>query len=155
IGIDQCMQCHGKAQPQADQHVNLNEGYIWLNRDKHRNAFTVLAQPWAQKVGKNLGMADPQKEERCLVCHAPLATAGLDRALFEKGVQCEACHGPAKDWLGQHISAGAKHEDNVKAGMTDLKDPSKRADMCLTCHLGDEANKKSVDHELIAAGHPD
>jgi hypothetical protein len=37
--------------------------------------------------------------------------------------------------------------------MKDLRDLTKRSEQCLTCHLG-TADKK-VDHELIAAGHPD
>jgi hypothetical protein len=37
--------------------------------------------------------------------------------------------------------------------MYDTRDVTKRAEKCLSCHLGNE--EKSVDHEMIAAGHPD
>jgi hypothetical protein len=37
--------------------------------------------------------------------------------------------------------------------MSDTKDIRRRAEVCLSCHLGNE--DKSVNHELIAAGHPD
>jgi len=37
--------------------------------------------------------------------------------------------------------------------MTDLRNLASRATTCLSCHLGD--SKKTVNHELIAAGHPD
>jgi hypothetical protein len=37
--------------------------------------------------------------------------------------------------------------------MRDLRDPARRAENCLTCHLG--SADKGVDHEMIAAGHPD
>ena len=37
--------------------------------------------------------------------------------------------------------------------MRDLRDPVRRAENCLTCHLG--TADKAVDHEMIAAGHPD
>jgi hypothetical protein len=37
--------------------------------------------------------------------------------------------------------------------MRDLRDPARRAENCLTCHLG--SADKAVDHEMIAAGHPD
>lgn len=37
--------------------------------------------------------------------------------------------------------------------MKDLRDLTRRSEQCLSCHLG-TADKK-VDHELIAAGHPD
>jgi len=37
--------------------------------------------------------------------------------------------------------------------MYDTKDVVKRTDKCLTCHLG--TSERFVDHEMIAAGHPD
>lgn len=37
--------------------------------------------------------------------------------------------------------------------MYDTRNVTKRAEKCLTCHLGND--EKSVDHEMIAAGHPD
>jgi hypothetical protein len=37
--------------------------------------------------------------------------------------------------------------------MYDTRDLTRRAEKCLTCHLGND--EKSVDHEMIAAGHPD
>jgi hypothetical protein len=37
--------------------------------------------------------------------------------------------------------------------MYDTRDLVKRAEKCLSCHLGTE--QQNVDHELIAAGHPD
>src|SRR5260221_620832 len=65
----------------------------------------------------------------------------------------EACHGPATGWLGYHVTKDAKHEESVKRGMYDTKDVVKRTEKCLTCHLG--TSEKFVDHEMIAAGHPD
>ncbi len=37
--------------------------------------------------------------------------------------------------------------------MYDTRDLVKRSEKCLTCHLG--TAEKQVDHEMIAAGHPD
>jgi transcriptional regulator of acetoin/glycerol metabolism len=37
--------------------------------------------------------------------------------------------------------------------MRDLRDPVRRSENCLACHLGNA--DKAVDHEMIAAGHPD
>jgi hypothetical protein len=67
-------------------------------------------------------------------------------------VACEACHGPAEQWLGTHTRQNS-HEASVKAGMIDTKNLEIRAKTCLACHLG--APGQEVDHELIAAGHPD
>ncbi|MES2390160.1 MAG: hypothetical protein V4555_00865, partial [Acidobacteriota bacterium] len=69
------------------------------------------------------------------------------------GVSCESCHGPASQWLGPHIQPTALHAKMVSLGLFDNKNLAHRAEKCLTCHLG--APGMTVDHELIAAGHPD
>jgi hypothetical protein len=55
-------------------------------------------------------------------------------------------------WLGPHTRPNS-HAESVKAGMIDTKDVAVRAKTCLACHLG--TGDQQVDHELIAAGHPD
>jgi hypothetical protein len=92
---------------------------------------------------------------KCLACHA-LSVPEADRArTFDStdGVSCESCHGPASNWLGSHTTKGWTHERSVAAGMRDLRDPIRRSENCLACHLGNA--DKAVDHEMIAAGHPD
>ena len=56
-----------------------------------------------------------------------------------------------KGWLGVHIS-GAKHADNLAAGMYPTDQPLARADKCLSCHMGDET--RFVTHQIMGAGHP-
>ena len=72
---------------------------------------------------------------------------------LSEGVSCESCHGPAAAWLGPHTERDWTHEKSVALGMYDTRDLTKRTEKCLSCHLGNE--EKSVDHEMIAAGHPD
>lgn len=158
IGISKCSStnCHGYAEPHKEARVNQNEAFLWENKDKHRNAFAALQLPLARQINERLKLGPPANEARCLACHSPLAAEGVkDPQLIARGVSCEVCHGAAESWLGNHLLPGATHESNVAKGMIDLKDPAKRAQMCLSCHLGNEAKGKSVDHELIAAGHPD
>ncbi len=70
------------------------------------------------------------------------------------GVSCESCHGPASGWLGPHTVKDWPHERSVKElGMIDLRDVAIRSHICLHCHLG--TAEKFVDHQMIAAGHPD
>ena len=69
------------------------------------------------------------------------------------GVSCEVCHGPASGWLGPHTTKDWPHEKSVQLGMYDTRDLIKRSERCLNCHLG--TAEKFVDHEMIAAGHPD
>ncbi|HEU0370179.1 MAG TPA: hypothetical protein VFR42_13260, partial [Candidatus Acidoferrum sp.] len=72
-----------------------------------------------------------------------------------EGVSCENCHGPAQAWLGQHTEGESpeKHARSLALGMADTRDVIHRTEKCLQCHLG--TAQKFVDHEMIAAGHPD
>ncbi len=101
----------------------------------------------------NLGKAE--SAPKCLACHALDVPAAQRAHTFDlsDGVSCENCHGPASAWLGRHTERGWTHEQSVALGMYDTRDLIKRSEMCLSCHLGNE--QKSVDHEMIAAGHPD
>lgn len=158
IGIGRCSStnCHGYSEPHKETRVNQNEAFLWENKDKHRNAFAALETPLARQMTERLKLGKPTGEPRCIACHSPLAAEGVkDPALIARGVSCEVCHGPAEPWVGNHLVPGATHESNVAKGMYDLKDPARRAQVCLSCHLGDESKQKSVDHEVIAAGHPD
>jgi hypothetical protein len=107
------------------------------------------------RIAKLLGLPSAATAPRCLACHS-LNPDAADRAkMFDTsdGVSCENCHGPASNWLGPHTTKDWTHQQSVDAGMQDLRDLTRRTEQCLTCHLG-TADKK-VDHELIAAGHPD
>lgn len=149
--------CHGSVQVRTDTNVQQNEYSIWVVKDRHARAYAVLANDVAKRITRLMSLnADPQKEQRCLVCHS-LSPPDDQRAKtftdFSDGVSCESCHGPASNWLGKHTEKDWKHEQSVALGMKDLRDPAKRAENCLECHIGTQDRK--VDHELIAAGHPD
>jgi hypothetical protein len=156
--------CHGSVQPRADTAVQQNEYSTWVIKDKHARAAAVLTNPVATRMAKMLGLERADNAPRCLACHA-LDAPEDERARtfdFTDGVSCEACHGPASNWLGSHTTrdknAGAAgrdrtHAQSVSVGMHDLRDPARRTENCLTCHLG--SPQKFVDHQMIAAGHPD
>ncbi len=147
--------CHGGVQVRTDTSVQQNEYSTWVVKDKHAHAFAVLTNPVATRMAKILGIDKADTAPKCLVCHA-LNPPDADRArTFDStdGVSCESCHGPASNWLGPHTTKGWTHERSIAAGMRDLRDPTRRAENCLACHLG--TADKAVDHEMIAAGHPD
>ena len=75
-----------------------------------------------------------------------------DKVRPEDGVSCEACHGPAENYLKSHAVTGASHSENVANGLTDLSNINTRATLCLSCHFGTE--DKTVNHTLYGAGHP-
>src|SRR5829696_4095731 len=146
--------CHGAIRPVAGAAILQTEYSTWVAMDRHARATDALGNMVSQRMGRILGIGNPLQAQKCLVCHALDVPASLrGRNFATEGVSCEACHGPATGWLGYHVTRDATHDESVKRGMYDTKDVVKRTDKCLTCHLG--TSEKFVDHEMIAAGHPD
>jgi hypothetical protein len=146
--------CHGGVQPRKDTSVLQNEYSTWVVQDKHTHAFAALTGDVGRRMGRILNL-DTQKSSRCLTCHAIDVDQSQKTSSFDRndGVGCENCHGPASNWLGQHTTRGWNYEKSVALGMYDTRDLVKRSEKCLSCHLGNA--DKYVDHEMIAAGHPD
>jgi hypothetical protein len=148
--------CHGSIQPRQETHVQQNEYSTWVVQDKHAKAFSALSSSLSLRIARNLGLQQKAEASReCLACHA-LDVAPATRARtfdLTDGVSCESCHGPAASWLGPHTARDWTHQQSVRLGMYDTKDLARRQEKCLSCHLGTENNM--VDHEIIAAGHPD
>jgi hypothetical protein len=148
--------CHGGVQPKTITRIPQNEYSIWAAQDKHARAYNVLSNPTSVRMGKILKLANaPNTSEKCLVCHALYVPKEARATTFQldDGVSCENCHGPAVGWLGPHTTKGWKHEQSLKLGMYDTRNLISRTEKCLSCHLG--TKDKQVDHEMIAAGHPD
>jgi hypothetical protein len=143
--------CHGATSPLAANVSRImgHEYSVWSVRDKHSQAYAVLSNDRSKRMAQILGIADAAKAPECLACHA----AGAPSRSLSDGVACEACHGPAEQWLGPHVGDGQTHAQNVALGMIDTKNVETRARTCLGCHVG--TAEKKVDHRLIAAGHPD
>jgi len=147
--------CHGGIQPRSETKVLQNEYSTWVTQDKHASAYAVLTQPLARQMAVILKIGPAENAQKCLVCHALPTDSALRAQAYElsEGVSCESCHGPASSWLGPHIQPTARHARMVELGLVDNKDLVARSERCLLCHLG--APGLSVDHEMIAAGHPD
>jgi hypothetical protein len=157
VGPGSCsaVACHGGIQPRSVTKVMQNEYSTWVTSDKHAQAYASLTGSLGRQIATTLKIGPADKAQRCLVCHALSVGAALRARDFDvnEGVSCESCHGPASQWLGPHIQANALHAKMVELGLYDNKNLALRTERCLTCHLG--APGMSVDHELIAAGHPD
>lgn len=148
--------CHGGVAPRSDNSVWQNEYSTWVVKDKHAQAYSVLSNPVATRMGKILELpSSADTAPKCLACHALDVPAAERARTFDlsDGVSCESCHGPASNWLGPHTTKGWTHQQSIDAGMYDDRDLISRSQKCLTCHLG--TSEKFVDHEMIAAGHPD
>src|SRR3954467_2081690 len=156
VGPGSCsaVACHGAIRPVAGARILQTEYSTWVSQDRHARATEVLGNMVSQRMGRILAIGNPLQAQKCLACHSlDVPESARGRNFATEGVSCEACHGPATGWLGYHVTRDAKHEESVKRGMYDTKDVAKRTEKCLTCHLG--TAEKFVDHEMIAAGHPD
>lgn len=157
VGAGSCSSsnCHGASSPRTGSNILQNEYTTWQKHDRHAQAWLVLKESAAKRIGEHLGIASVEKEPMCLRCHA---TYSQDPAHFktefnvEDGVTCETCHGAAEHYLSAHTERGATHTKNLELGMLDLAPLSNRAQFCSTCHYGSE--DAGVSHRLIGAGHP-
>jgi len=147
--------CHGGVTARDETTVLQNEYSTWVVRDKHAHAYNVLSNPVAVRMAKIMGLPKANEAPRCLACHALDVPVDQRARTFDMtdGVGCENCHGPASAWLGLHTQRDWKYDKSLELGMYNTRDLIKRSEKCLTCHLG--TPEKTVDHELIAAGHPD
>lgn len=107
IGSGKCRNCH--------QFEEGGNQYGAWEEAKHSSAYEALATDEAKRIGKEQGIADPQKSDKCLKCHATghgeppeLFKKGFDP---KKGVQCETCHGPGEKHLRARFRAAAMEED--------------------------------------------
>jgi len=152
IGAGGCASsnCHGGTSPlpESDSRILGNEYATWSVADKHSRAYKVLEDPRGKRMAEILKITDATRDRRCTVCHV----VGSPDKSRSDGVACEACHGSAEQWLGPHTRPNS-HDASVRTGMVDTRNLEVRAKMCLGCHLG--SGEQVVDHELIAAGHPD
>ena len=161
VGMASCANgfCHGATAPRDSTSVLQNEYPTWM-LGPHRGAYRTLTSDQSREIARSLDPGGKPAHERpdCLSCHLLSTPSGqsvpaLGETVFrEDGISCEGCHGPAGGWRDRHFEADWTHQQSLSAGMTDLRDPARRAAVCLRCHLG--AAGAAVDHRLIAAGHP-
>jgi hypothetical protein len=166
-GAEACSDCHTQPRGaylrpgEACDFVLMTEYAIWRVNDKHSLAYAVLRGDRSKRIGQLLGKDVDVLNAKtgCLNCHAmdaPPERRG-DKFNKEEGVSCGGCHGPSSLWLEPHKKATWRlnsQADKEKLGMRDLRDPAKRAALCLSCHVGNAAEGKVVTHPMFAAGHP-
>jgi hypothetical protein len=157
MGVATCSNsvCHGASQPFKESNVWQNEFARWQEYDPHATqAFQVLQAAEGQAIARKLGLGDATQAKVCLDCHAdnvPAAQRG-ERFQLDDGVGCEACHGGSELWLSSHADKGVPHADNLAKGLYPTEDPVKRAELCLSCHMG--SPERMITHRIMGAGHP-
>jgi hypothetical protein len=165
--------CHGRLEPsdpgtESASHFSYT---TWCRHDKHADSYRVLSSEPSVQIAERLQIKNASKAVRCLACHTnPRAATGTTAEAAEEwqfGVGCEACHGPAENWLGPHksdrwqtLSEDAKRKEYATNDMIWLHSLETRARVCAGCHVGAPADPtnglplRDVNHDLIAAGHP-
>lgn len=156
LGVATCSNsvCHGASQVFKDSDILQNEFAIWQEFDPHAKTFATLSTPAAKAITAKLGLGDPAQAKVCLDCHIdnqPVAARG-DRFQISDGVGCEACHGGAELWLSAHADRKVTHADNLAKGMYPTENPVARAELCLSCHMGEK--NRMITHRIMGAGHP-
>jgi Cytochrome c554 and c-prime len=160
-----CKICHAAETADYKQNhvyefITTNPSTKWQNEDPHAKSWdnTVPANnSIAQRMENVLGYDGSLKRE-CLVCHAvDRAPVSPMKTKVFSNVGCEACHGNADRWLGDHVQKEWRDQTPIykeDRGLVDLRDPVRRAAKCASCHVGNVAEGKFVTHEMYAAGHP-
>ena len=157
LGVATCASslCHGSARPLTARSVSQNEYVTWSHFDPHARAYRVLREEQGAQIAKRLGLKSAADAPECLACHtdtSPAANRG-EKFQLSDGIGCETCHGGAEHWLQSHDDTPTvTHTANLDAGMRALERPQVRAQVCVSCHVGDSS--RFATHQMMAAGHP-
>jgi hypothetical protein len=139
-GAAKCKTCHRK-EPIGNQYAK------WLD-SKHAKAYETLAGDDAKKIATEKGIADPQKDDKCLKCHVTGHGVAKKRLgpkhTLTEGVSCEACHGAGNDYRKKKIMMDEKKAQ--KAGLVEQTEK-----VCTVCH-NDESPSWKPDKYTLASG---
>ncbi|MEX1663898.1 multiheme c-type cytochrome [Zhongshania arctica] len=165
LGVASCANsvCHGRAAAVEHGNVLQNEYRTWAKYDSHSRAYAILKNADSKRIAANMGIKDASTAAECLACHADTTPANLQGPKFHisDGIGCEVCHGGAENWIDSHYGANtssaadnaiARHQANLKNGLSPTEDPAFAAKLCQSCHLGN--TNQLATHEMMAAGHP-
>ncbi|MEM7236235.1 MAG: multiheme c-type cytochrome [Pseudomonadota bacterium] len=146
--------CHSAEKPWPNSSVTQREFVTWSEKDPHAKSYKTLTGSKAQGISRKLGLGDATQASLCLSCHTYKPEPAEIETTFDHtlGVSCEGCHGPASNWLGVHQAGLYFYQRNIDEGMYPTTDPRKRAELCLSCHVG--TRDKFVTHKMLAVGHP-
>ncbi|MCP5068183.1 MAG: hypothetical protein GY946_16600 [bacterium] len=157
IGARKCKSCHGK------EGIGNQYG-SWLET-AHAKAMETLTTDKAKEWASEASVSDPQNDEKCVKCHTTGYGVPEDQLSSkytrDEGVQCEACHGPGRDYRKKKIMI-----DKELAKEKGLIPQS--AEVCVGCHNDEspawdperytqaDGSKSGFDYELAvkAIAHP-
>ncbi len=136
VGAKGCKMCHNTV-AQGKQFDK------WM-ASKHAKAYAALSSPEAKKVATEKGIADPQKDEKCLKCHLTAYKAPKEMLAttysIEDGISCESCHGPGEKYKDMKIM-----KDKKLAMENGLIMPDEKT--CKNCHNPESPTYKEFKFE--------
>ena len=143
--------CHGAATPLPEPQSRIlgNEYATWAVSDRHALAQKKLLEPRGKRMAEILGIKDATRDKRC---------AGVPRGRVAREVAV-GWRGAAKRATGRPCSGSDRtRRRNPTPRASRPAWSTRRTSRCAprlasACHLG--RGEQIVDHELIAAGHPD
>jgi hypothetical protein len=138
VGVGKCKMCHNSARKGAQYKV-------W-SESKHAHAFEVLGTPKALEIAKAKGVADPQKADACLQCHATGHGEPADHFAAAQndslGVTCESCHGAGGNYYTRTTMLDIR-SGKSKPAEFGLTMPT--AATCAKCHNEKSPSGKAVN----------
>jgi hypothetical protein len=166
FGVERCIFCHAEPKNLSRPLLCKCDEIVTWKRDRHSQAWEVLQTERAARMGQLLHYQDVTRQEECLRCHAQVVddpSAQHPSFNVKEGVSCTVCHGGNDKWIDAHFKGDltnawwrgkSRKEKETAFGLRDLWDPVTRAQLCLSCHIGNTAESKFVTHAMYAAGHP-
>jgi len=156
-GTELCVRCHRSEQ---SDWVDSSTTAVWRH-DAHSRAHLALesANPRTRGMEQALGIK-AATTAACVACHTHPAgepTIEEETDAVHAGISCETCHGAGSGYFEPHMEKRWRFlgsDEKEALGMHDLRNPARKAENCLACHLGDVPSGKVVTHAMYAAGHP-
>jgi hypothetical protein len=156
-GAELCVRCHRSEQ---SAWVDTSTTAVWRH-DAHSVSHLALSSdnPRTRGMEAALGIK-AARTAACVACHThPAAEPAPEEetAVVHAGISCETCHGAGSGYFEAHMEKRWRFlptAEKEALGMHDLRNPARKAENCLSCHLGDVASGKVITHAMYAAGHP-
>jgi hypothetical protein len=135
VGVANCKLCHS-------EDATGNQFAQW-EKSKHANALKVLSTPEAKAVGAKLGVANPDKDIKCLKCHVTAAEEPKSQKMRtfkdSSSVGCESCHGAGEHYAKKEVFEQGK-EAAIKLGLIEPNE-----EVCRRCHNKESPSYKEFD----------
>jgi hypothetical protein len=156
-GAELCVRCHRVEQTEW---VDTATTSAWRH-DAHSRAHEALSSDNPRTRGMEVVLGiKAAGTAACVACHThPAGEPAVEEetAVVHGGISCETCHGAGAGYLEPHMEKRWRFLSSAEKealGMHDLRNPARKAENCLSCHLGDVASGRVVTHAMYAAGHP-